>query len=135
MDAVTRVGLEEGEVSDPKPTLALDFDGVLHSYSGWAGSAMGQPVPGAVEFCRRAGKRFHLVVYSTRALEPDQRVQMGIWLSQHGFPAMLVTAQKPPALVYLDDRGWRFDGTWPNVEELAQLRAWWEPSRDAETPA
>ena len=127
MGADTRVDLEEGMVSDPKPTLAIDFDGVLHSYSGWTGSnKLSEPVPGAVEFCRRAVERFHLVVYSARALDPDQRVQLGIWLSQHGFPAMYITAQKPPALVYLDDRAWRFDGQWPDVEALVAFRAWWE---------
>lgn len=114
-------------MTQPKPTLALDFDGVLHSYRGWTGhSKLSEPVPGAVAFCRAAAERFHLVVYSARAKDPDQRLAMGIWLSQHSFPAMFVVADKPPALVYLDDRAWRFDGQWPDVGALAAFRAWWE---------
>jgi hypothetical protein len=113
---------------EPKPTLAIDFDGVLHACHTY-GAPLGDPVPGAVAFCRRAVERFHLIVFTARALDAEQRVAIGVWLSQHGFPTMFVTPQKPPAWVYLDDRGWRFDGTWPDLDDLAHAQAWWEVSR------
>lgn len=31
---------------------------------------------------------------------------------------------KPPAHVSLDDRGWRFDGAWPTMQEIKDFRPW-----------
>jgi hypothetical protein len=113
----------------PKPTLAIDFDGVLHRYTGWTGDTkLSAPIPGAVDFCCRAKERFHLVVYSARAADPEQKRAIGYWLSQHGFPVMYVVSEKPPAIVYLDDRAWLFNGVWPDIDALVAFRAWWEVS-------
>ena len=45
------------------PILALDFDGVLHSYtSGWQGADVisDPPVPGAIEFLMEAVEHFEV---------------------------------------------------------------------------
>jgi hypothetical protein len=31
---------------------------------------------------------------------------------------------KPPALVTIDDRGYRFDGTWPDPKDVMALKPW-----------
>ena len=56
-------------MSEHRPVHALDFDGVLHSYtSGWMGvdKIPDPPVPGALEFCQAAVERFEVVVHSSR---------------------------------------------------------------------
>jgi hypothetical protein len=45
------------------------------------------------------------------------------WLKLHGYDEwnlVTITAEKPPALVYVDDRAWRFEGpgTFPTVEQV-----------------
>jgi hypothetical protein len=36
-----------------------------------------------------------------------------------------LTYQKPPCIVYIDDRAYRFDGKhWPSVQELYQHKPW-----------
>lgn len=110
-----------------RKTLAVDFDGVLHLYTTeWSGIDIipDPPVPGAVEFITAAVKRFDIVVFSVRADSGPGRVAIQTWLKQHGFPEVRVTALKPKAHVYLDDRGWRFEGTFPSVEELAAFKPW-----------
>ena len=53
-----------------KPILCLDFDGVIHSYSGkWAGMGVvnDPPVPGVADWIEEASKHFVIAVYSSRS--------------------------------------------------------------------
>lgn len=108
-------------------TLAIDFDGVLHAYtSPWTKpeEIHDGPVPGAVAWVTAACKRFEVVVCSARAETPAGIVAITEWLSRHGFPPVEVTSEKPKAVVYLDDRAWRFDGTFPVLDEIDAFRPW-----------
>lgn len=111
-----------------KPILCLDFDGVLHGYqSGWRGVAVipDPPVPGALEFARAAVSRFEVVVHSSRCADIDGLRAVIAWLDDHDFPSDIqVAAVKPPAHVTLDDRALTFDGTWPDLDALAQFVPW-----------
>lgn len=117
-------------VKDARPTLILDFDGVLHSYeSGWQGAdtISDQPVRGAVEFCEEAIKHFRVLVLSTRCSQIGGTEAILEWLEKNGFPpGMLVSLEgvKPPAVVSIDDRAIRFNGKWPSMEELKAFRPW-----------
>ena len=113
-----------------KPAIALDFDGVLHSYSaGWTGLVPDQgPVPGALEFVQLLiEKGYEPVVISTRALL-DKRGAEEIrqWLSRNGFPSLRVSHKKLDAELYIDDRGYRFEGNFDDVMGLIEtdLRTW-----------
>lgn len=111
-----------------RPILALDFDGVLHSYeSGWLGTDVvpDPPVAGAVEFVAAALGRFRVVVTSSRCeLEAGREAIRG-WLDRWGFPeGVEVVEHKPAAAVTLDDRALCFTGEWPDVEDLAWFRPW-----------
>ncbi len=91
--------------------VALDFDGVLHSYvSGYTGSRpTDPPSPGAVEFVEDLVRRgFICVVVSSRAATTSGADGIRAYLAEHGFPWMLVTSQKLPAHAYLDDRAVAF---------------------------
>lgn len=107
-----------------QPHIVLDFDGVLHSYtSGWCGPVpTDPPTPGAVDFVRwllSAGVRVTIV--TTRAATPEGFDGVRAWLVAHQFPEaarLLVTDQKVPAHLYLDDRGLRFEG------DFATIKAW-----------
>lgn len=113
-----------------KPTLILDFDGVLHSYvSGWKGADVipDPPVEGAVAFCERALEVFHIHVVSSRCSQVGGPAAIGRWLREYGFPDGLRVSQdgaKPAALVTLDDRALTFDGTWPEVGTLLAFEPW-----------
>jgi hypothetical protein len=109
-------------------TIALDFDGVLHSYmKGWQGAdVLEPPTPGARDFVatlRAAG--YEVVVTSTRAATPEGRVAMLAWLQDHGFPQMEVTDRKVPCLLTIDDRVLRFDGMWPTLARIEAATTPW----------
>jgi hypothetical protein len=116
----------------PKKTLVVDFDGVLHSYaSGWKGptSIPDPPVPGAFVFLAHATERFDVAVLSSRSRETGGIDAMKRWLADHGLdPTVLGKLRfprtKPPAHVYLDDRGWRFEGTFPSIDAIDAFEPW-----------
>jgi hypothetical protein len=127
-------------------TVAVDFDGVLHSYSSpWvdAETIPDPPVPGAIEWLAATMQDFEVVVFTTRGKTEAGRIAVSLWLINNGLQAELakhrppgdeiqhitfaVTAEKPPALIYIDDRAWRFEGRFPSANEIHQARPWNKP--------
>jgi hypothetical protein len=127
-------------------TICMDFDGVIHSYeSGWTGldNVDDDPVPGARSFCRwLIDKGYNIVILSTRfcdktndqsenvAFDAPSNIEMDSnrgmravrkWLDKHAFPKDIkLTATKPPANLYIDDRGFRFEGEWISIVTFLQ---------------
>ena len=99
-------------------TICLDFDGVLHSYvSGWQGETViaDPPIHGTDKAVARLRKRYRVVVHSARCNTKAGREAVERWLEQNGITVDEVCEHKPPAKVYVDDRGVRFDGKWEEV--------------------
>lgn len=115
-----------------RPTIVLDFDGVIHGYSkGWQnGEIYDDPVPGFFEWAEEAKKHFMLVVYSSRSDSHKNMKPMRDWFIvhlqgyrwEHPDSDLVITdfdfpLRKPPAWVSIDDRVIRFEGRW-DVDEL-----------------
>lgn len=134
-----------------KPIIAVDFDGVIHSYtSGWQGADVipDPPVEGAIEWLLDALRRkdIKIVIFSTRAKEG--KVAMKEWLQrcavalerdswyedELAMSAVEITHQKPPAIITIDDRAYQFKGKWPSVDDLINFQPWnkVDPSQLAE---
>lgn len=99
-------------------TIAIDFDGVIHSYtSGWTGEVPSDPpVTGAKEFIEEArAQGYRVEVFTCRALTEDGYCGIVDWLKQHGIVVDNITSEKPHAQIYIDDRAWRFDGKWATL--------------------
>jgi hypothetical protein len=131
-----------------RPTICVDFDGVLHAYtSGWKGATVipDGPTPGAIKWLcdladpLRDEDAFKIVVQSSRASSFWGWLAVRRWLRRQIFEhygcdmvraddiyaSIKVTSKKPAALVYVDDRAWRFDGkTFPTHDELRAHRPW-----------
>lgn len=135
----SRPPMEQLPVKVPRHTVAVDFDGVLHSYeSPWinAHTIPDPPVPGAIDWLWEMSKHFDILVHTTRGKTARGRFAVREYLAKNGYDGPLtVSAWKGPALVYIDDRGLRFDGTnFPTREEIHQLRPWNKP-RVTKVPA
>lgn len=142
-------------MSDGRPdklTLAVDFDGVIHSYtSGWTGvlDINDPPVDGAIEWLTAmvAEPDVEIIIHSCRfAMEPEtawywedvsvseRRAAMSNWLERHGMDSYAISLLnvwfykgKPHAAVYIDDRGFRFVGDFPSLAILRALKPWNRP--------
>ena len=110
-----------------KKTVVFDFDGVIHSYSsGWKGTTNipDPPVPGienALKEIHNAG--YEVVIVSTRCSTVFGRLAIESWLDMYDLSMYvdIVCKEKPPAIVYIDDRAICFDGHPENL--LGKIKA------------
>ena len=106
-------------------TVVFDFDGVIHSYtSGWKGETCipDPPVPGikeAIDEIRAAG--YLTIIQSTRAATIQGKYAINKYLAKNGIIVDGITAEKVPAIVYIDDRAITFNGDTSNL--LARIQA------------
>lgn len=116
-------------------TIAVDFDGVIHTYDrGWAdGSIYGKPMPDAFVAIEELMQRDAVFVHTTRNAR-----QVARWIERESWHSidcttylprtwygrrkpfwntrglLLVTDRKLPATVYVDDRAHHFTD-WPTT--------------------
>lgn len=118
-----------GRTYKMKQTVVFDFDGVIHSYvSGWKGETLipDPPVKGIaneIERIREAG--YEVVVVSTRCRTEAGREAVELYLNKHMIVVDRVMAEKPPAVVYIDDRAICFDGNSKRLLEKIQVFEPW----------
>jgi len=132
-------------MSNNKPILCLDFDGVIHAYSkGWQdGTIYDIVTPGFFDWAEKAKEHFKLVIYSSRSKTDEGVVAMGIWLHEQrrkwrietNFPnngpeptEFEFAHEKPPAFLTIDDRAITFNGDWNSAElapeKLLSFKPW-----------
>lgn len=124
--------------------LAVDFDGVLHSYtSGWQGARHipDPPMPGAIAWLRemvgcpkRWWGRFDVRIFSSRSRYVGGRRAMKRWLLANGLePAYLEEIRfplwKPPSHLLIDDRAWQFVGVFPTMEAIREFKPYRLPEQ------
>lgn len=119
------------DVGPKKYTVAVDFDGVLHSYtSPWVDASVipDPPVAGAADWLNAIREDFEVVIFTTRGNCDEGREAVRWYLGEAGVrdaASLVVTHEKIPALVYIDDRALRFDGkNFPTAREVHQLKPW-----------
>lgn len=96
-----------------KPTVAIDFDGVIHSYtSGWQGvSECPDPmVPGIDTAIADLRTDHKVIVVSSRAATPEGRIAIRDYLKKYNIEVDGIQAEKPPCIVSIDDRAICFTG-------------------------
>lgn len=125
-----------------KPTICIDFDGVIHSYEhGWRnGEIYGTVTPGFFEWASRMREHFTLVIYSSRSKDIDMRGAMYRWIQDQrnewynaNRPIEFVSIddftfahEKPSAFITIDDRCICFDGDWSKItaERVFNFKPW-----------
>lgn len=109
-----------------KRTIAVDFDGVIHSYiNPFNAFQLDPPTEGAIEWLHKMAETFDIEVLTTRARTQQGSATVQRWLERHHAPFCPITCQKGMAIVYLDDRAIRFEGTFPTEEEIFAAAQTW----------
>ena len=124
-----------------KPTLCIDFDGVINPYSrGWQDGALYETsvTEGFFDWALRAQKQFKLVIYSSRSKDETLLRAMQEWMHQRYAEWVRAVGQevdipeipieyaheKPAAWLTIDDRAIHFKGDWSTPElDAAAMRS------------
>lgn len=113
-----------------KKTIVFDFDGVIHRYSkGWQGidDIYDEPVEGIKEVIEELRKEYEVVIVSTRTANKDGETAIKQWLQKYEIVVDRVLKEKPPAILYIDDRAICFDGnTKTLIDEIKNFKTWQE---------
>ena len=113
--------------------VAIDFDGVVHGNSKgfYDGTVYDPPIEGSVE----AIKWFHSqgldIVLFTAKVKPDRPLVDGKtgeeliweWLAKYEINSYIkeITCEKPRAIVYIDDRGIRFESWEQTLKQFNEI--------------
>lgn len=124
--------IREHSYPDEQINVGVDFDKVIHKCSkGYHdGTIYDEPVAGALEALQKLSESYVVIVYTCKA-KPDRGLVDGKtgtelvweWLKEHNMAQFVskVTAEKPRARFYIDDKAIRFtdwESTFDIIEEI-----------------
>tara|TARA_R110002020_G_scaffold29001_1_gene91787 strand:- start:8123 stop:9100 length:978 start_codon:yes stop_codon:yes gene_type:complete len=125
--------IREHSYPDEKINIGVDFDKVIHRCSKgfYDGTIYDSPIEGVEEALRELSEKYTLIVYTCKARKDRGLVDgktgtqlVWEWLRNNNLNQYVskVTAEKPRAVCYIDDKGIRFNN-WKNcIEELKELK-------------
>jgi len=107
-------------VKDQSKNLGVDFDGVIHNDNlGFHdGTIYGKPIEGSLESIKLLSKFFNIIIFTAKAKKDRPLINgktgaelVEEWLLKHDLLKYVshITAEKPRALLYVDDKGYRFE--------------------------
>jgi phosphoheptose isomerase len=110
----------EHSYPDELVNIGVDFDGVIHKNSkGYHdGTVYDDPVDGAREALQKLSEKYTVIIYTAKARKDRGLVNgrsgtqlIWDWLKEHDLNQYVskVTAEKPRAVAYIDDKGIKFD--------------------------
>lgn len=112
--------------------VAVDFDGVIHQYtSGFHGfeNIKDPPVDKAIETLKNYICNLKVAIFSTRASTEEGVSAIKDWLIKYGLTheevnQLTITNTKIHANLYIDDRSWHFDGSYPSIDYIKEFVPW-----------
>ncbi len=124
--------IREHSYPDEEINIGVDFDKVIHQCSKgyYDGTIYDEPVDGAYEALKTLSEKYTVIVYTCKA-KPDRGLVNGKtgtelvwdWLEENNMSQFVskVTAEKPRARFYIDDKAIRFtdwDSAFKMIEEI-----------------
>ena len=125
-------GIRKHSYPDELINIGIDFDGVIHKNSkGYHdGTIYDEPLQGVEEALKTLSEQYTLILFTTKA-KPDRGLINGRttielmweWLEKYNLSQYIskVTSEKPRAVVYIDDKGIRFENWNDCIEDLKTL--------------
>lgn len=110
--------------------ICLDFDGVLNTYTEYLGDdILFEPAKGVETFLEKLQHEFEqpLIVHTAR-----DKLKVENWLNEYELSQYIteVTPIKKPAVVYIDDRGLKFEGNFKKtLKQVDDFKVWYKSVR------
>jgi hypothetical protein len=109
--------------------IAIDFDGVVHNFDkGFHdGTCYGEPLEGSLDALKTLSDDYNIIIFTAKA-KPNRPLVNGKtgtelvkdWLKKHNVLQYVkeVTAEKPRATIYIDDKGYYFTNWSDTLKDL-----------------
>jgi hypothetical protein len=105
--------------SEESNTIAIDFDGVIHSFElGFHdGTIYGTPIEGSIEAIKQIAKKYTIIIYTAKAKKDRPLINgktgtelIWEWLKKYQLDSYIkdITAEKPRCICYIDDKAIQF---------------------------
>lgn len=129
--------IKQEENDNAKITIAIDFDGVLHSIANDDDlpyyNVQNPPNKGAIEWLSNllSDTRFKIFIYSCRCRCDEGILAMQQWFLKYGLKKTLIDKiafakqRKPNARVFIDDKCICFTGNFPTSHELIAFKPYY----------
>jgi hypothetical protein len=115
--------------AEESKTIALDFDGVIHSheYGFHDGTIYGTPIEGSIEAIKRISSKYRIVIYTAKAKADRPLINnktgtelVWEWLKKYKIDQYIadVTAEKPRCVCYVDDKAVHFNNWTQAIQDL-----------------
>jgi len=117
--------------NDQSKNLGIDFDGVIHNDNlGFHdGTVYGEPIEGSLESIKLLSEFFNIIIFTAKAKKDRPLIDgksgaelVEEWLLKHNVLKYVseITAEKPRAILYVDDKGFRFEN-WQDTMKFIKL--------------
>tara|TARA_R110001592_G_C13176065_1_gene750337 strand:+ start:79 stop:1065 length:987 start_codon:yes stop_codon:yes gene_type:complete len=118
---------------DETVNIGIDFDGVIHKCSKgfYDGTIYDKPIEGSFEALADLSKNYTIIIYTCKA-KPDRGLVNGKngaqlvwdWLEKHNMSQFIskVTAEKPRAVFYIDDKAINFSSWEKCFKDISEYR-------------
>lgn len=118
--------------NEESSTIAIDFDGVIHSFEfGFHdGTIYGTPIPGSIESLEKISKKYRIVLYTAKAKKDRPLINdktgtelVWEWLKKYDIDKYIdeITAEKPRAICYIDDKAISFVNWDQTMKDLSNF--------------
>ena len=123
--------IREHSFQDETYQIGIDFDGVIHANTKgfYDGTVYDVPLPGVRESLETISQKYDIIVYSAKARKDRMLIngKTGVeliweWLEKYDLKKYVVdvTAEKPRAVCYIDDKAIRFTSWEQSMNQLLE---------------
>ena len=115
-----------------KPTVAIDFDGVVHKYTTPFEEFDVIPdsiVPGIKDFLEELHKDYKIVIFTARVINERGLLAVTKFMKENNLPYDDITSIKPYAIAYIDDRAITFTGVFNGLKDKIDTFIPWNKNR------
>ena len=117
--------IRKNSFPDELTNIGIDFDGVIHKNSKgyYDGTIYDDPIPGSLEALKVISQKYDIIIFTAKAKKDRGKINgktgtemVWNWLKKHNVDMYIkdVTAEKPRAVAYIDDKAIRFNN-WDDV--------------------
>ena len=120
--------IRKNSFPDELTNIGIDFDGVIHKNSKgyYDGTIYDDPIPGSLEALKVISQKYDIIIFTAKAKKDRGKINgktgtemVWNWLKKHNVDMYIkdVTAEKPRAVAYIDDKAIEFTNNWDEVLE------------------